>query len=342
MIEKSIYLIAGERNCSRGASEENGGLYANVGETSRTVIERIGDLDYKRKQLGGRIICLKQWGSPPSRYNLSDKDVHKHLKMHPRVKWFKSDNTEEFLFLDDKGDGSVAIEVVENILIGLMCPSFVVDKICTLKQDADFSHDEERQKLADEREQLELDKLSHKEWQEVKIKNLLLAKKDKEEKIALLVRRVEDRNRRIKQLEDWQSLRLRKIDTAESSLSKVQTAFAILSMVTIVTTVIFYFMYGNQSSLVSEKEEEVESLKASLLEKEDIIKLQLESLGYRDSESTLAHLEFARCAIDPKSITEKDRQNASSFLRIYNNPCEHYPTVEECPFPQSWTHNYAK
>jgi len=350
MIEKSIYLIAGERNCSRGAIEENGGLYANVGETTRSIVERVRDLDYKRKQLGGRITCLKQWKLPSSRYNLSDKDIHKQLKMHPRIKWEASDNTEEFLFLDDKGDGSVAIETIENVIIGMMCPSFVIDKLCKLKQDADFSHDNERQKLVDERKQLELDKLSHKECQEIhtqeKIKNLLSVnkrhvlthrayKKDKEENIALLNRRIE----RFEFRNGWYQI---KIDTAESSLSKVQTAFAILSMVTIVTTIIFYFMYGNQSSLVSEKEEEMESLKTSLLEKEDVIKLQLEMLGYRDSESTLAHLEFARCAIDPKSITEKDRQNASSFLRIYNNPCEHYPTVEECPFPQSWTHNYAK
>lgn len=263
MIGKKIYLIAGERNCSRGAIEENGGLYANVGETVRNVIQRTRDEDYRRKQLGGKITILKEWEI--SDFRLSDRDIHKQLKVHPRVKWEASDNTEEFLFLDDKGDGSVAIEIIENIIIGLMCPSFVIDIICRLKQDADFSHDEERQKLIDEREQLELDKLSYKEYQADRIRNLLLVKRDKEEEITLLTKRVEDRNRRIEHLEKNESWRLtkidevlRQIDEAQLSLSKKQFAFSLLSIVTIAIIIIFYFMYNNQSSLISEKTKEIE------------------------------------------------------------------------------------
>jgi len=316
MIGKKIYLIAGERNCSRGAIEENSGLYANVGETNRNVIQRTRDEDYRKKQLGGKIIILKEWDI--SDYKLSDRDIHKQLKIHPRVKWEASDNTEEFLFLDDKGDGSVAIEIIENIIIGLMCPSFVIDIICRLEQDADFSHDEERQKLIDEREQLELDKLSYKEYQADRIRNLLLVKKDKEEEITLLTKRVKDRNRRIEHLEKNEYWRLAKIDEAQLSLSKKQSAFSLLSSATIAIIIIFYFMYNNQSSLVSEKTKEIESLNALLLDKEKTIKFQLDAISDYSIKSDKYYSEFARCVMDPKSITEKDRENAKLYTMISN------------------------
>jgi hypothetical protein len=316
MIGKKIYLVAGERNCSKGAIEENGGLYANVGETTRSIFERIKDEDYRRKQLGGKITILKEWEI--AQYSFSDRDIHKQLKMHPRVKWESSDNTEEFLFLDDKGDGSVATEIIENIIIGLLCPSFVVDIICRLKQDADFSHDEERQKLVDEREQLELDKLSYKEYQADRIRNLLLVKRNKEEEITLLTKRVKDRNRRIEQLEKNETWRLTKIDEAQLSLLKKQTAFSLLSKIIIAIMIIFYFMYSNQASLISEKTGEIESLNTLLIDKEKVIKSQLDAINDYSIKSDEYYSEFTRCVMNPKSITEKDRENAKIYTMISN------------------------
>jgi hypothetical protein len=323
MIGKKIYLVAGERNCSKGAIKENGGLYANIGETIRSVLERTRDEDYRRKQLGGKITILKEWEI--TQYSFSDRDIHKQLKMHPRVKWESSDNTEEFLFLDDKGDGSVATEIIENIIIGLLCPSFVVDIICRLKQVADFSHDEERQKLVDEREQLELDKLSHKEYQADRIRNLLLVKKDKEEEITLLTKRIKDRNRRIEQLEKNETWRLTRIDEAQTriheaelSLSKKQSAFSLLSFATIAIIIIFYFMYSNQSSLISEKTKEIESLNTLLIDKEKVIKSQLDAINDYSIKTDKYYSEFVRCVMNPKSITEKDRENAKFYTMISN------------------------
>lgn len=417
MTGKNIYLISGERNCSKGAIEENGGLYANVGETDRNAIQRTRDEDYRRKQLGGKITILKEWEI--TQYSLSDRDIHKQLKMHPRVKWEASDNTEEFLFLDDKGDGSVAIEIIENIIIGLLCPSFVVDIICRLKQDADFSHDEERQKLNDERKQLELDRLAYQREEREKLtgerkqlvsdrhqlmldrqayqheereklfdereqlesdklklfeerqklydereqletgkltyqreerqyiiderkrfieerKQLQIDKvsyrEDKADRIRDLLNvirdkdeEIRDKNRTIEHLNKTESWRLKRIDAAQTrideaelSLSKKQTAFSLLSKVTIAIIIIFYFLYGNQSSLISEKTGEIESLNALLLDKEKVIKSQLDAINDYSIKSDKHYSEFARCVMNPKSITEKDRENAKFYTMISN------------------------
>jgi hypothetical protein len=120
----NIYLVAGIRNTSPGAVSYNGGLWANVGQ-SIDPESRIKDPDYRKKQLGGKRILIKQW--PVT--NITDKQLHPHLKNHPEVIWNKSNNTEEFLFTSDTGDGSAAIKIIESILIELMdLPEFVIDK----------------------------------------------------------------------------------------------------------------------------------------------------------------------------------------------------------------------
>jgi len=105
-----IYIVAGERNMKSAAQQ--GGLYANVGQTSRQVSERLRDDDYKRKAAGGKWNILYE--QPVG--DLSDHAIHPLLKNHPRIRWENSDNTEEFLFLDDPGDGSEARKIVHEIL----------------------------------------------------------------------------------------------------------------------------------------------------------------------------------------------------------------------------------
>jgi hypothetical protein len=107
-----IYIVAGERNMELAALG-GAGLYVNVGQTTRDVEDRLSDDDYKRKAAGGKwkVILLAEVGE------LTDKDIHPILKNHPRVYWDpNSNNTEEFLFIDDPGDGSVAKKIVIDIL----------------------------------------------------------------------------------------------------------------------------------------------------------------------------------------------------------------------------------
>ena len=47
-----IYIVAGERNMKLAQIE--GGLWANVGQTTRGVSDRLRDDDYKRKAAGGK------------------------------------------------------------------------------------------------------------------------------------------------------------------------------------------------------------------------------------------------------------------------------------------------
>jgi len=110
-MDNKIYIVAGER-IMKLAHVEGKGLYANVGQTSRQVSERLRDDDYKRKAAGGawKVLFSQNVG------DLSDKVIHPILKAHPRVRWENSDNTEEFLFLDDPGDGSEARKIVNQIL----------------------------------------------------------------------------------------------------------------------------------------------------------------------------------------------------------------------------------
>lgn len=111
---KTIYLVAGERLIEGVA--HFGGLYANVGQTERTVSERLKDEDYRRKNSGGDWKVLKTWKVPSE---ISDSVLHKILKSNKyagKVVWKKSSNTEEFQFIGDDGNGSVAIPIIQEEL----------------------------------------------------------------------------------------------------------------------------------------------------------------------------------------------------------------------------------
>ena len=112
---RSIYIAAGVRNLTSGAVSSNGGVWANVGQTSRDPRERISDRDYKRKQMGGKIVVLCWWLDVVS----PDTDIHDRLKSDARVGWNKSTNTEEFLFMDDDGTGDVIRQKVGRIVSAL-------------------------------------------------------------------------------------------------------------------------------------------------------------------------------------------------------------------------------
>jgi hypothetical protein len=118
MSSNKIYIVAGERNIKLAQLES--GLWANVGQTSRDVSDRLRDDDYKRKAAGGKwqILFTQDVGE-----NLTDKQIHPFLKQHPDVEWDRnSDNTEEFLFKEDPGDGSVARRIVGEILRRVCLP----------------------------------------------------------------------------------------------------------------------------------------------------------------------------------------------------------------------------
>lgn len=110
--DNMIYIVAGERLMRTAGNL--GGLYANVGQTSRTPEERLTDDDYRRKAAGGRWQVLFRY---PVGGFLTDKQIHPLLKGHPSVRWDPdSHNTEEFFFVGDPGDGSVATAILMEIL----------------------------------------------------------------------------------------------------------------------------------------------------------------------------------------------------------------------------------
>lgn len=79
--EKWIYIIAGIRNIR--SVEVHGGLWANVGETTKSVEERLSGLDYSRKAGGGDWIILNQWRVPDW---ISDSMLHTKLRLNPKIK----------------------------------------------------------------------------------------------------------------------------------------------------------------------------------------------------------------------------------------------------------------
>jgi len=118
IVPNKIYVVAGERNMKLAQIE--GGLWANVGQTTRDVSDRLRDDDYKRKAAGGKWQVLLNQDVGES---LSDHQVHPFLKQHPEVSWDReSDNTEEFFFKGDPGDGSVARQIVSEILRRICVP----------------------------------------------------------------------------------------------------------------------------------------------------------------------------------------------------------------------------
>ena len=107
-----LYLVAASRNVELAESAGTG-LWANVGMTQgRPPEERLRDPDYRKKQTGGKLLVLSQWDI--GKY--TDHEIHPDLKRHEEVRYEKSANTEEFLFLTDSGDGLRAQQIIEEIV----------------------------------------------------------------------------------------------------------------------------------------------------------------------------------------------------------------------------------
>ncbi len=107
----NIYIIAANVSIQLAKLSKNG-LIANVGETTRNVRERLKDEDYRRKTPGGGWDVIHEFVE----VSVRDRQIHKFLKSHPRVKWNNNSNTEEFTFLDDDGTGSETIKIVSSFL----------------------------------------------------------------------------------------------------------------------------------------------------------------------------------------------------------------------------------
>jgi len=113
--KNKLYVIAGERNMK--AVKDLGGLYANVGQTTRTVYDRIKDKDYRLKSGAGTWKVIIE-DTPLGKFE--DAHIHELLRKRGDVKWDpESLNTEEFHFITDKGDGEEAKRIVKECLNNL-------------------------------------------------------------------------------------------------------------------------------------------------------------------------------------------------------------------------------
>jgi hypothetical protein len=113
--EKWVYLIAGIRNVR--SVQVHGGLWANVGQTTKSVEERLCGLDYARKAAGGEWVILNKWRVPAW---ISDKDIHEEIKKNKKILWKNSVNSEEFLFYNDSGNGNAASLIVAEAIVKIM------------------------------------------------------------------------------------------------------------------------------------------------------------------------------------------------------------------------------
>ena len=113
--EKWIYLVAGSR--SLDSIEVHGGLWANVGETTKSVEERLSGMDYSRKAAGGEWVILNKWKVP---IWFSDSMVHQELRKSEMVVWKNSANSEEFLFIGDQKNANLASLIIGEAIIKLM------------------------------------------------------------------------------------------------------------------------------------------------------------------------------------------------------------------------------
>ena len=113
--EKWVYLIAGIRNTRSVAV--HGGLWANVGETTKSVEERLSGMDYSRKAGGGDWVILNKWRVPAW---ISDKDIHEEIKRNKNILWKNSTNSEEFLFYNDSGNGNAASLIIAEAIVKIM------------------------------------------------------------------------------------------------------------------------------------------------------------------------------------------------------------------------------
>lgn len=113
--EKWVYLIAGIRNTRSVAV--HGGLWANVGETTKSVEERLTNVDYNRKAAGGDWVILNKWRVPAW---ISDKTIHEEIKKNKNILWKNSANSEEFLFYNDSGNGNAASLIIAEAIVKIM------------------------------------------------------------------------------------------------------------------------------------------------------------------------------------------------------------------------------
>lgn len=113
--EKWVYLIAGIRNTRSVAV--HGGLWANVGETTKSVEERLTNNDYRLKSAGGDWVILNKWRVPAW---ISDKDIHEEIKKNKNILWKNSTNSEEFLFYNDSGNGNAASLIIAEAIVKIM------------------------------------------------------------------------------------------------------------------------------------------------------------------------------------------------------------------------------
>ena len=121
--KNKLYVIAGERNMK--AVKDLGGLYANVGQTTRTVYDRIKDKDYRLKSGAGTWKVIIE-DTPLGKFE--DAHIHELLRKRGDVKWDpESLNTEEFHFITDKGDGEEAKRIVKECLNNLQPHSIEKD-----------------------------------------------------------------------------------------------------------------------------------------------------------------------------------------------------------------------
>lgn len=109
--ERWIYFVAGIRNIE--SANASGGLWANIGQTDRAVEERLDDGDYSKKAGGGMWIILNKWLVPNW---VDDSEIHKILRISNNVIWRDSQNTEEFFFSKDSGDGVFASIIIESAI----------------------------------------------------------------------------------------------------------------------------------------------------------------------------------------------------------------------------------
>ena len=113
--KNKLYVIAGERNMF--GAVVNAGLFANVGQTTRTVYDRIKDDDYRLKSAAGTWKVIIE-GAPLGKFE--DAHVHELLRGREDVKWNpESSNTEEFHFITDKGDGEEVKRIIKECLNNL-------------------------------------------------------------------------------------------------------------------------------------------------------------------------------------------------------------------------------
>mgnify|MGYP003114143908 CR=1 FL=1 len=142
LVDNKLYIVAGERNMR--AATILGGLYANVGMTSRTVKDRLKDKDYRRKNSGGAWLVILE---DTELGQLSDYHIHAELKKRKDIAWnASSNNTEEFLFINDPGDGSIARSIVLDCLSKIKKQKNISQEKCLTKKPSDEESVKERLK----------------------------------------------------------------------------------------------------------------------------------------------------------------------------------------------------